>query len=156
MITELIGAGLAVIAWKEHQRTKQCNYTGLLNKTQFDIDSKKLRRSDDVIIIIDIDKFKQINDTCGHRRGDEIISELAKCIKNNMRLTDKAYRIGGDEFAIITNHAELGNRIKQNIKNTVSISIGTGKTYIEADVAMYCTKNCTTNEQLRDNRIISR
>lgn len=130
--------GLAGLSLYLYRKTKQCAFTGLLNKQQFNVDAKKMRRADDIVIIIDINKFKQINDNLGHKRGDEIIEELSKCIKKNIRFSDRAYRIGGDEFAIITNYPELGQRIKDNAN--ISVSVGIGKTYEEADKDMYRNK----------------
>lgn len=124
-----------------YRQNKRCTFTRLLNKAQFNID---MRRKNDTIILIDIDKFKQINDTHGHAYGDEIIQHLSDVIRSNIRFTDKAYRIGGDEFAIITSDASVGDRIKAKLHN-ISISVGCGKTYEEADAAMYKCKNNVKN-----------
>lgn len=56
------------------------------------------------LIILDIDYFKQYNDTYGHQKGDIVLQEVAKVLKNRTnRASDFAFRIGGEEFAIITN-----------------------------------------------------
>lgn len=52
-------------------------------------------------IMIDLDNFKTINDTLGHLKGDEVLTSLAKVLKNTMRDTDYVCRYGGDEFAIL-------------------------------------------------------
>ena len=57
-------------------------------------------------IMIDIDGFKQINDTLGHLTGDKILAEAATLIKNTVRKSDIVFRYGGDEFLVIlTNSA---------------------------------------------------
>ena len=53
------------------------------------------------IAIIDIDNFKNINDTYGHSFGDEILAELGKRLKENIRVSDFAARYGGDEFIVL-------------------------------------------------------
>lgn len=131
----------ACLYW--YRRSKLDSGTLLLNKQQFNKDIKKLRRKNDVILVIDIDKFKNINDAYGHAYGDRIIEAVSKAIKKNIRFSDKAYRIGGDEFAIICDDASVATRIKYALR--VSVSIGCGKTYEEADAAMYEDKKFTTS-----------
>lgn len=123
-----------------YRLSKRDSSTQLLNKKQFEADITRLRRKNDVIIIIDIDKFKTINDTHGHAHGDKVIKEVSASIRRNIRRGDKAYRIGGDEFAIVTAYASVGDRIRTNLLNIVSVSIGVGKTYEEADNSMYINK----------------
>ncbi len=53
------------------------------------------------VVYMDIDNFKAINDTLGHRAGDELLYEVAQTIQKNIRSTDTAARLGGDEFAIL-------------------------------------------------------
>jgi len=113
--------------------------TSLLNKSQFDKDKKRMRREGDLILVIDIDKFKVINDTRGHAYGDTVIKDVADVMMRNLRRSDRAYRIGGDEFAIISNNAlELKERLQSSFN--VSVSVGVGKTYQEADENMYENK----------------
>lgn len=54
-----------------------------------------------VIIMLDVDDFKQINDTYGHQVGDSILMQLADLLKNNVRETDTVARFGGEEFIIL-------------------------------------------------------
>jgi len=53
------------------------------------------------VLYIDLDQFKRINDAHGHEVGDEVLIEVAKLLKDNVRRTDIVARIGGDEFAIV-------------------------------------------------------
>ncbi|PYX91204.1 MAG: hypothetical protein DMG67_10825 [Acidobacteria bacterium] len=50
---------------------------------------------------IDLDNFKQVNDTRGHDAGDQVLSSVATVLKNNLRAEDLAARLGGDEFALL-------------------------------------------------------
>ena len=52
------------------------------------------------LLIIDLDNFKNINDTYGHIAGDEILKQISNILKHNIRATDIATRWGGDEFVI--------------------------------------------------------
>lgn len=65
------------------------------------------------IIMMDIDDFKQINDTHGHRTGDEVLKEVSAMIKRGVRRTDVVARYGGEEFAIILPHSSLDGAIDE-------------------------------------------
>jgi diguanylate cyclase (GGDEF)-like protein len=52
------------------------------------------------LVMIDMDKFKQINDEYGHAAGDHMIKSFADCVRMTLRKTDLAFRYGGDEFVI--------------------------------------------------------
>lgn len=63
------------------------------------------------ILMIDVDRFKTINDTYGHPKGDEVLKFTAAWLKNSVRADDKVFRLGGDEFAVM-------GRINPNEENT--------------------------------------
>ena len=56
------------------------------------------------VIWIDLDKYKQINDTLGHRVGDEVLCEVARRLQNCLRKSDSVARVGGDEFTVLAQH----------------------------------------------------
>lgn len=72
-------------------------------------------------ILFDIDYFKQINDTYGHKMGDLILKELIGYIKKNTMIEQRVYRWGGDEFILIMKDTSLENimRSTENLKNEI-------------------------------------
>src|SRR5581483_7077499 len=72
------------------------------------------------VAMLDIDDFKEINDSSGHARGDAVLAEVGK-LMGLLRAEDRAYRIGGDEFAIIlpetceTDAAEAMERLRRSV-----------------------------------------
>lgn len=80
-------------------------------------------------VMIDINKFKRINDTQGHKTGDKVLQTVAEYLKNKTRISDKVYRIGGDEFIIVFYNRKkikkVMNRIKKSLQDiNISISYG--------------------------------
>jgi len=75
------------------------------------------------VAMIDIDNFKQINDTYGHKKGDEVLKVLGRIIKSSIRKSDIAIRYGGEEILIIfpnsrkINAERIIRRIKERLKN---------------------------------------
>lgn len=69
------------------------------------------------LMLIDLDDLKVVNDTYGHSAGDEMMRTMGRLIADNMRYADRAFRIGGDEFAILMPHttaeaaADVGRRL---------------------------------------------
>ena len=81
--------------------------TGLANRAQFNVKledaCEQLARSggEFAVMMLDLDKFKTVNDTCGHLAGDRLLVDVGKRLQSELRDTDVLARLGGDEFAII-------------------------------------------------------
>ncbi len=58
------------------------------------------------LVLIDIDEFKRINDTKGHAVGDQLLAEVGELINATIRISDAAFRVGGDEFALLLPHTD--------------------------------------------------
>lgn len=56
------------------------------------------------LILLDMDHFKKLNDTFGHTAGDKVLTYISHVISQRLRRTDRLYRLGGEEFAILLNH----------------------------------------------------
>jgi diguanylate cyclase len=87
--------------------------TGLKNRRRFGEDlrtelARSLREQTvGAVLMLDLDNFKQVNDTLGHPVGDRVIADIANVLSARMRITDVVARLGGDEFAIILPHCDL-------------------------------------------------
>ena len=118
--------------------------TGLPNRRYFDefcgLLSRRRRSGDAVaILMIDIDKFKVLNDTYGHPIGDEVLKAVATAIMSTVRDDDVPARVGGEEFAVLLRNPgpgvalEVGERVREAVRAIdlsgfgvppVSISVG--------------------------------
>jgi diguanylate cyclase (GGDEF)-like protein len=120
------------------------------------------------LIMLDLDRFKQLNDSAGHDAGDAALRQLAECFKQELRGVDSAARFGGDEFALILPQADtegaqiVAERLRARIeqihitgfgKLSASIGIATfplhGSSRAElvpaADAALYKAKRAGRN-----------
>ncbi|WP_147279594.1 diguanylate cyclase [Meiothermus sp. QL-1] len=79
--------------------------TGLGNRRAFEHDLKRIQESPDrrltMLVLFDLDSFKQINDTYGHVQADHVLARLGGVLRSKARAGDRAYRLGGDEFALL-------------------------------------------------------
>ncbi|MDE1768246.1 MAG: GGDEF domain-containing protein [Candidatus Micrarchaeota archaeon] len=119
---------------------------------------------DTVAIVIDLNKFKELNDTKGHKEGDRMLIAAANAIRSSLRSNDEAFRMGGDEFVVIANNANdevaqiLKARITQNFTRA-GISGSAGHATLKevdsaegmldlADKRMYASKNGRKSKQV--------
>lgn len=81
------------------------------------------------LMVLDLDHFKQINDTHGHDAGDNVLREVARCLKDLTRYHDVVARLGGEEFAIVAPNMnqEAMVRLAERIRNAISaLGLSTG------------------------------
>ena len=139
-------------------------HTGLLNKHYIDNYRTDMEAKRIVLLFMDIDDFKSINDIYGHLTGDAIIKSVADCIKDELCNCSKGIRFGGDEFVVIFENVqkdqvyETAERIRKRVnaldfsklygdlKVCVSIGLVEGTSSVkeliaEADKAMYNSKS---------------
>jgi diguanylate cyclase (GGDEF)-like protein len=123
--------------------------TGLYNRRLFEeYFDKELNRSlryDHrlALILLDLHRFKAVNDRFGHPEGDRLLQAAANALRNSLRVSDYAFRIGGDEFALLLPQtdteqaAALARRLRAAYGDTISLkhlSVGLGMDY---GVAVY-------------------
>ncbi|WP_297509762.1 EAL domain-containing protein [uncultured Caulobacter sp.] len=94
------------------------------------------------VLCIDLDRFKEVNDSYGHDAGDQLIREVARRLKVICRETDTICRLGGDEFAIIqpdttpNGAAALAQRVVDGLSGEVDLSIGRAELSCSVGVAV--------------------
>lgn len=150
--------------------------TGLANRTLFNarldetIDGLD-QEAESALMLLDLDKFKPVNDTHGHDVGDALLQQVGERLKACVRSTDLVARLGGDEFGIILNRASrtvaevIASRIVRKLQSpfsiqekTIKIGVSVGISPISeqvtdanviiknADIALYDVKNSGRND----------
>ena len=160
---------------RERTLFRQASYdalTGLLNRQAFTdrlhraLQSAQRQNGQCAVLFTDLDRFKQVNDTQGHKAGDQLLSIVASRLEANTRETNSIARLGGDEFGILVgqyeNETELVlickrimeevsrpitiNRIEHTVDASIGVSIfpkdgtDTRSLLMRADTAMYKAK----------------
>ncbi len=159
--------------------TKVQNRRSIEDALDLAIASAKRDESSFGVAMLDLDAFKQINDTLGHAVGDQVLMVLSQKIKSDLRAVDQLGRLGGDEFLIIFHHDKQQERILQALERVrklfinpfiiagheIKITISIGVTYypkdaltkeellLQADKAMYHAKESGGNKVVRSDRI---
>ncbi len=153
--------------------------TGLFNRHRFETElhrvlaeSRRHQRSA-ALLVLDLDGFKQVNDSIGHHAGDELVSKIAELMRRSLRETDVLARLGGDEFAVILQECKpadaiavaekilaavrrqaitIGDEHRAQVTTSVGITtfdheceLSAAELLVEADIAMYDAKEAGKN-----------
>lgn len=173
-------------ATPQRQMTRQLSHqathdplTGLVNRRELE---RRLARvvagahengSTHGLCYLDLDRFKAVNDACGHAAGDALLRQLAATLRGELRTRDTLARLGGDEFAVLLEHCELeqARRIAEALRvavhnfrfnwegNTFSLGVSIGLVEItaasgsEADVLRAADAACYRAKYAGRNRI---
>lgn len=153
--------------------------TGLFNRRTLIDELTRARRTfererrDCGVLMLDLDHFKRINDAHGHPAGDRVLIELARLLKEQVRLSDRVFRYGGEEFVVLAIHTghegllamaeKLRGKVEREITDpkgqpvTVSIGgavLGSGEAvddwFARVDAALYAAKNAGRNRTVID------
>jgi diguanylate cyclase (GGDEF)-like protein/PAS domain S-box-containing protein len=130
--------------------------TGLPNRALFynraELELERARREGAgfAILLIDLDRFKHVNDTLGHLSGDELLCDVASRLRNAVRRSDTVARLGGDEFAVIAPKLadpEAASGLAEKLRDALlePVSIGALSVEVEASVGIALFPNHGTD-----------
>jgi diguanylate cyclase (GGDEF)-like protein len=165
-----------IFVQKVEHSSRHDSLTSVYNRGQFDLDIKeeidRYERNKRAfsLLIMDIDHFKKVNDSLGHAEGDRVLKKMAGTVRQCIRKTDFFYRIGGEEFAVLSPETDresallLAEKIRSSVKkefskdkSKITISIG-GSVYMggishydyynQADKALYEAKRTGRNKSV--------
>src|SRR3990172_5463583 len=174
------------VALLEHENITDA-LTGLRNRRFLDLRlAEEMSRAERYhapvpVLLLDIDHFKSVNDTCGHAAGDKVLAEVARIVRDTVRKTDLPARYGGEEMAVIAPQTPLSTavmlaeRLRRNIETKacaavpevatlgrpITVSIGVAKSsnppesasklLWRADSALYEAKGGGRNKVVADS-----
>lgn len=161
---------LYVLVWQKDRFAKnKLNYkathdelTGLTNRAYFrKVFYKTIKKSKSkktaAILFIDLDRFKEINDSFGHNFGDEVLVEVANRFKRVMRSNDTICRYGGDEFIILINDIRDVKDVVEIVKKimtsmNVPLRYNTQKIYLTLSIgiSLYPSDGTTVDDLLKN------
>ncbi len=168
-VDDILGAARDFKNRYEETSLQRDELTGLLRRTAFIRQIEYLIKAGRsfTFVMMDLDNFKQVNDTFGHNVGDDLLRNIARVLQNGLRTSDVVCRMGGDEFAFVldglTNRETvsiIANRLREEVhqaswgdqRTGVTISMGAKisipthrnrsfqEVYAEADGALYRSK----------------
>ncbi len=149
-IADYVDAAKTVIVSKKLMKVLENNaqtdsLTGLYNRKYLDYSIPKIQHQINRanilfgLLLIDIDHFKEVNDTHGHDIGDEVIKIVSKTLIENIRNSDVVIRYGGEEFLVLLYNCDssfilqVSNKIKDSLQNK---KIPVGNTYIQKTISI--------------------
>jgi len=160
-----------------HYMAYHDSLTGLANRREFErrlahaLEDAHETRHHHILLYLDLDQFKIINDTCGHIAGDELLKQISRLLSRHIRAGDTLARLGGDEFGVLLRGCDVNHGKKvaealcaevrefklvwQNKPFSVSLSAGmviisdaynsTSELLSHADLACYAAKDSGRN-----------
>jgi diguanylate cyclase (GGDEF)-like protein len=168
-VVEVLATRNRELVWRISREARVDELTHLLNRRGFDeraqIELARARREEASlgVVAFDLDHFKRVNDEFGHEVGDRVLVNLAKCFRSEMRETDVAARMGGEEFVALLPGADLeqardfAERVRGRLRSieqpgvpVVTVSAGAGAAVAplgieqllkRADMALYAAKS---------------
>ncbi len=101
--------------------------TGLINRREFDsrlesaVSAAQRGDAEYVLLYVDLDQFKVVNDTCGHSAGDRLLRDITSLLQTRVRASDTIARLGGDEFGLLLERCSLeqAERVADSIRQSI-------------------------------------
>lgn len=143
-----VGAGLLLLllattlglsrrrARRNEHAARHDSLTGLGNRTFLTTVARARSHEPCALVLLDLDGFKEVNDTLGHAAGDELLVQVARALRASVRRGDQIARLGGDEFAILLDGVADSSealRVARNVSDGLS-RVGFSVQGIELDV----------------------
>jgi diguanylate cyclase (GGDEF)-like protein len=160
---------LAAAAWRNaqlyselEQRVLTDKLTGLLNKRWWDElapreAAQALRAGSELAnLLVDLDHFKRVNDTCGHAVGDVTLRNAARVLGGAVRTGDAAVRFGGDEFLLVLHGADArgAQRVAEEVRTSLaalpSTCEGLGSVTASIGVALFPTHGVSLDDVVHE------
>jgi diguanylate cyclase (GGDEF)-like protein len=129
--------------------------TGANNREHFDSQLRmefsyaRRHKTDLVLLLFDVDHFKRVNDTFGHPVGDEVLIEIARCVRRLVRNEDVFARYGGEEFALILRGIDItggraaGERLRAQVEK---LRIASERGPVAVTISVGCSSLATTSD----------
>ncbi len=135
-----------------YEKSIRDGMTGVFNHQYIAATLEKIHTSY-ALMILDLDNFKDINDTYGHQTGDQVLKQIVKVINNRIRKTDIMGRYGGDEFVIILFNCDVTvvKEIVDDIKSSIEEPIYTDRgevIYVTSSIGVYVTEQKEEGENV--------
>ena len=144
---------LRELAVRDH-RTSLYNHNFFYSRLEEEFERSVRYETPLSLIMMDIDDFKHINDTYGHRMGDMVLRELAATIKNGVRKSDIVARYGGEEFSVILPHTVVdgavdeAERLRRLVERQKYKGLENEKITMSVGVASYPNKHTSNSGDL--------
>ena len=129
-LEDLIGERTALLTQVNQQLSWEASHdalTELINRQEFrkrleeGLRTAKTQNQQHAICYLDLDKFKIVNDTCGHAAGDELLRQVSNLLQKQVRQTDVLARLGGDEFGLLLHNCSIqqGQAVAQSLLESI-------------------------------------
>jgi len=166
-VAENVGLSVTNLRLRQrlHEQSIRDSLTGLYNRRYLDdLLERELARAQRNgcrlgVLMLDIDRFKEVNDIHGHQVGDAVLREIGKLLNNSIRRGDFACRYGGEEFVLIVPDAEteslvdlaelIRNRVEQGIAGILAID-GLDQITLSAGIALSAQQDTDVQVLLKD------
>jgi len=120
--------------------------------------TSKRERQFGALLLLDIDNFKDVNDSLGHAAGDELLRQISRKIQTSVRKTDTVARIGGDEFAVIlervdsdvsSNIVDIADKIREEINDNYNVGGNFVNVSTSIGIVLFCDDTDKAEELMK-------